>query len=222
MRLQIEAIPELYPELSLREGLRRLGHLAYPVFSESFLGRVVFAKADGNPRMMARLANKGYRHAASAGKVTPLAINATHAVLHLEEVWNFVDSFHVGAFEGALHHVGYDAKVTMVSIGPAETVFNVNWSKDPSLRPLPHSNASCSLDLVFADHMVQVLTPVLGPHTTERALLLVCERVEKARASLTLEDLEEATAVLRPMLRTLIGQALTEKIIISLRRSERA
>ncbi len=68
-----------------------------------------------------------------------------------------------------------------------------------------------------ADHIVEVLTPLLGPHTARRALAMICKRAGKeAPEELGQPDLVIACATLRPMLRTLIGNDVTVRVLADL------
>ncbi len=68
----------------------------------------------------------------------------------------------------------------------------------------------------FADHVVQVLTPLLGPHTAKRALAMICKRACKEPHELGPTDLAIAHTTLRPMLRTLIGNDVTVRVLADL------
>lgn len=73
----------------------------------------------------------------------------------------------------------------------------------------------------FADRVVTVLTPLLGPHTAKRALAMICKKAGKEADQLGPEDLEVAQATLRPMLRTLIGNDVTTRVLADLGGQER-
>ena len=68
----------------------------------------------------------------------------------------------------------------------------------------------------FAQHVVEVLTPLLGPHTAKRALAMICKRAGKEPAELGAGDLAIACTTLRPMLRTLIGNDVTVRVLADL------
>ncbi|MCY1068787.1 hypothetical protein [Nannocystis sp. RBIL2] len=72
------------------------------------------------------------------------------------------------------------------------------------------------IDGPFAERVVSVLTPLLGPHTAKRALAMICKRAGKDAAELGLDDLEVAQTTLRPMLRTLIGNEVTVRVLADL------
>ena len=68
----------------------------------------------------------------------------------------------------------------------------------------------------LAQHVVEVLTPLLGPHTAKRALAMICKRAGKEPAELGAGDLAIACTTLRPMLRTLIGNDVTVRVLADL------
>jgi hypothetical protein len=68
----------------------------------------------------------------------------------------------------------------------------------------------------FAEHVVEVLTPLLGPHTARRALAMICKRANKEAHELGPTDLAIAHTTLRPMLRTLIGNEVTVRVLADL------
>jgi hypothetical protein len=68
----------------------------------------------------------------------------------------------------------------------------------------------------IADHVVDVLSPLLGPHTARRALAMICKRAGKDPQDLGPEDMAVAYSTLRPMLRTLIGNDVTVRVLADL------
>lgn len=105
LKLEVEACEALFPKVSLREGLRRLGHCVFPMFLEHMIGRVLFGVVGRDPQQLLRLAAKGYAVAASHGTAKALEVNGTSGVLRLENVYNFPTAFHVGVVEGTLKHL---------------------------------------------------------------------------------------------------------------------
>jgi hypothetical protein len=71
-------------------------------------------------------------------------------------------------------------------------------------------------DSAFARRIAGLLVPLLGPHTTERALDLISRKVGVGRDALGPADLEATSKVLRPMLRTLVGDAVTTEVLSTL------
>ncbi len=64
----------------------------------------------------------------------------------------------------------------------------------------------------------EVLSPLLGKFTAQKAVEIACQRARKDPAELTPADLPEVIAGLRPMLRTLLGEHLAARILEDIQR----
>lgn len=64
----------------------------------------------------------------------------------------------------------------------------------------------------LAATIVATLEPLLGPHTSRRALDIVCKRLGRTEEDLQPDDAERAGDILIPILRTLLGRAAAERI----------
>ncbi len=108
--LLAESARAFYPDMSLRQGLRRLGRGAYHAFMESTVGRVVWAGVTETHSALDGIL-KGYVIGVPgcAARVVERRPNA--AILRLERVPYFLDSHHVGCFEGATRAIGIHATV---------------------------------------------------------------------------------------------------------------
>jgi uncharacterized protein (TIGR02265 family) len=125
-QLMVEACPILFPQFSLRQGLRRLGRGAPQAFVASTLGRVVLQSAQGVCEVVTALA-KGYELNTKPGRAwveqpQPRILDVT-----MEHVYYFVDCHHVGAFEGALHFAGVRGTVRVHRIDAATVVLRIEW-----------------------------------------------------------------------------------------------
>ncbi len=114
LTLEVAAAQLLHPKVSLREGLRRLGRLSFPMFCESMIGRVVFGVLGAEPGRVLRLAAKGYGIAANTGRAVPLDVGEHSGVLRLQTIYNFPSAYHVGLVEGALEMYDRNAQITVV------------------------------------------------------------------------------------------------------------
>lgn len=114
LELEVEAAQLLHPRVSLREGLRRLGRLSFPMFTSSMIGRVVFGVIGADPGRVLRLAAKGYGIAANTGHAEPLDVGEDQGVLRLETIYNFPAAYHVGLVEGALEMYGRSPEIKVV------------------------------------------------------------------------------------------------------------
>lgn len=116
-----------YPKDPIRAGLRRLGRSMYATFVESMVGKVVFSVAAGNvmralplyPKIWSVISNHG---TAEVDELTPGRV-----VIRLRHVWDFVDSFEVGALEGGMSFFGIDADVKIAVLSPCDADYEITW-----------------------------------------------------------------------------------------------
>jgi len=100
-----------YPNVPVREGLRRLGHDAFRTFLESLAGRVLFSVAGRNFDAALGLVARSYGIAGPVGTATVIQRTHDAAVIHLENIYNLPDCYHVGVFEAALEYFREDGEV---------------------------------------------------------------------------------------------------------------
>jgi uncharacterized protein (TIGR02265 family) len=113
-RLLVETCDRLFRDRPLRQALRRLGRGAPAALAASTLGKVVLGSAEGVDQVVSAMA-KAYPLNARPSRVTVLETRPGRAVVRLEDVYYFVDSHHVGTFEGALKFAGVAGRVLIAS-----------------------------------------------------------------------------------------------------------
>lgn len=91
-----------YPNLSVREGLRRIGREMFPRARDTAAGTFLFAFAAKNIRTAFRLTGRAYKLFATGPTVTVVEDTGDRFVIELRVVWTFPEAFHVGIFEGGL------------------------------------------------------------------------------------------------------------------------
>lgn len=126
--LLLETSRKVFPELSLRESLRKLGRGAPQVLLQSVVGRVVFGSVDGPLEVLRAMATSYMVHM-QPGKVEVLPIDATTAVVQASEIHNFLDSHNIGVFEGALRHAGVKGDVRIHAYDRATADMRCTWGK---------------------------------------------------------------------------------------------
>ena len=62
-----------------------------------------------------------------------------------------------------------------------------------------------------------VVAPLLGQFTTKNAILLACRNAGRDAEQLIPEDVDNVYTELRPMMRTLLGEKLTERALLEIR-----
>lgn len=128
MRFSIKIAGLIYPELTLREGLRRLGQNVYPTLLQSMIGRVVFGAFGGDVYAIMKLVPKGYAVASKTGRVEVREISDDHALIACEEFYGFYDCYHIGVIEGAILACGKKPLVQFRTPQPGKLEMLCRWS----------------------------------------------------------------------------------------------
>lgn len=133
-QLLVEAARVLFPERSLREGLRRLGRGAPQTLLSSMLGRVVLGSVEG-PAELLRAMARSYPLHMSPGSLEVLDERPGRVVLALRDIHHFLDSHNVGVFEGVLRHAGIEGgRVRIRSHSALDADLLCTWDLEPA-RP---------------------------------------------------------------------------------------
>src|SRR6478735_3192787 len=117
MRLMLDAVDELYPDVSPREGLIALGRLAFPTFTRTTIGKVIFSVAGNSWERALNLVSRAYEVSLKPGRASVAELTETSARIELRELWNFGSSYQVGVFEGAMAHFDVRGTVRCVRLG---------------------------------------------------------------------------------------------------------
>ncbi len=133
-RLVLEAVPLLFPGKPLRYALRTLGRRAPDAFLSSTLGKVTLGSTEGVQAAVAAIAS-AYELNLRPSRVQILDKGPNWAVVRLEKVFYFLDSHHVGTFEGILRFTGVSGTVRIASRGAASADLLMTW--DPQATPAP-------------------------------------------------------------------------------------
>jgi uncharacterized protein (TIGR02265 family) len=126
VQVLVETSQRVYQGVPLRQALRKLGRGAPNALVASTLGKVVLGAAAGAHDVIDAMA-KAYPLNARPSFVTVVERGPQRAVVRLEEVHYFVDSHHVGAFEGALKYAGVKGRVLMSPRGKAAVDLLLEW-----------------------------------------------------------------------------------------------
>lgn len=116
-----------FPDLPLREGLRRLGHRAYPNLMASTFGRVLFSVAANDFSEALRLVGRVYRMIANPGRVHVAQLAPGFALLELRQMWTFADAYQVGVFEGGMRSYRREGEIEVRVQGPSEVDLRLRW-----------------------------------------------------------------------------------------------
>jgi hypothetical protein len=135
-KVLVETCERIHPGLSIRQALRKLGRGAPRALVASTLGKVVLASAEGVHEVVDAMA-KAYPLNARPSRVEVLERTSGRAVVRMEEVHYFIDSHHVGAFEGALRYAGVNGRVLIAARSEASADLLLEWdarASTPSRR----------------------------------------------------------------------------------------
>lgn len=128
LTLLSEGAAVLYPDLPLREALRRLGQRAYLTLIESSLtARVIFGAVGLDVASAFRLISRVYSLVSNISKVQLLEVDDNHAILALRNAWVFPSSYQVGVFEGGLVAFGRKGEVLVKSHSLCDVDFQITW-----------------------------------------------------------------------------------------------
>ena len=114
--LLVEAARAFFPASTLRSGLRKLGRQSHGVFAQSVVGRVVLSTANDLAGALSACA-KAYAISLPPAHAELREVAERRAIFVLANVYNFLDSHHVGVLEGVAHACGVhvDARVKLAS-----------------------------------------------------------------------------------------------------------
>jgi uncharacterized protein (TIGR02265 family) len=124
--LLVEAATAFFPKTTLRSGLRRLGRSTHGIFAQSTVGRVVLSTANDLPGALAACV-KGYAISLPPSRAELLAIDAQRAVLSLSNVYNFLDSHHIGVLEGIARACGVRVEARVKLTSPFDGEIELTW-----------------------------------------------------------------------------------------------
>jgi len=126
VRLLVEACEVVYPELSLRRGLRKLGRGAPGALLQSTLGRVTVGSAAGVDVLTAMC--KTYPVNLPSCHVEVVESSANHLIASFRNFYYFLDCHHVGVLEGGMRHTGIDGQVLIKVLGPRDADMLCRWT----------------------------------------------------------------------------------------------
>lgn len=106
-----EAAKAAYPTVHAKEGMRRFGHGAFSVFDQSVAGRVILSMAAKNLHASMSLTSRIFQVLGSHGSLSPVINEPGRAVIAIRDSWDYIDSWYVGIFEGAIRAFGATGEV---------------------------------------------------------------------------------------------------------------
>jgi uncharacterized protein (TIGR02265 family) len=125
-RLVLEAVPLLFPGRPLRQALRFLGRSGPDALLSSTLGRVTLGSTLDVHGAIAAISS-AYELNVRPSRVTVTDSGPQWAVVRLERIHYFLDSHHVGTFEGVMRFAGAKGRVSIASRSASSADFLLTW-----------------------------------------------------------------------------------------------
>jgi uncharacterized protein (TIGR02265 family) len=129
-RLIVEAGQAFFPQLSIRQALRKIGRASHAVLGETLVGKVLWSNADHVEAALESVA-KSYGITASGSRVFIRERAPGRVMVRLEHVYHFLDSHHVGVFEAAVRACKVKGTIAIRLDSPCDGDFLITWD-------LPH------------------------------------------------------------------------------------
>jgi uncharacterized protein (TIGR02265 family) len=125
-RLLVEAAQRFFAGRPLRHALRSLGKAAPDAFLSSTLGKVTLGSTEGVHAAVAAMAN-AYELNLRPSHVSTLDSGPDWVTVRLDKVCYFLDSHHVGTFEGILRFAQVKGSVRLASRGSTSADLLLAW-----------------------------------------------------------------------------------------------
>jgi uncharacterized protein (TIGR02265 family) len=125
--LLVLAAERFYPERSLRQGLRAIGKMGPSVFLESTLGKVTLGSTEGALAAIEAIA-KTYSINSRPAQCTLRDVSDKSCVVGMSQVEYFLDSHHIGVFEGTLEYARVAGRVRIASRDAKSADLLLEWS----------------------------------------------------------------------------------------------
>jgi uncharacterized protein (TIGR02265 family) len=127
MELTAEAVKLLFPGVPSREGMRRLGWLAYPTFVESMVGRVVFGVLGHDLDRIFEVGPRSFEVSLTRGRARASRLGDNHWRYELTDFFGYLDTYYVGVIEGPIRHHNLTPDVRIRLTSPSDGVMDIRW-----------------------------------------------------------------------------------------------
>jgi uncharacterized protein (TIGR02265 family) len=129
MELTTQVAALLYPQVSMREGLRRLGWLVFPGFADSLVGKVIFTIFGEDLERVYELGPRSFPVSLSRGRAESERVGERHWRITFREIYGFLDCYYVGVLEGPIRRVHKSGEVRLRAESLSDGVMDVRWSE---------------------------------------------------------------------------------------------
>jgi uncharacterized protein (TIGR02265 family) len=142
-RLLVETARAFWPDVPLRQGLRKIGRAAVQSLLETTFGKALLGGLTQPETVGRALLAFGRAYTTTLSKPTPVVevieTGERSAIFRLRDAWVFHDSQQIGIIEGLCRACGAQADVRFAMDGPASGEFACSWEVAPaSSTPASH------------------------------------------------------------------------------------
>lgn len=127
MELTAEAVKLLFPALPTREGMRRLGWLAFPTFVDSIIGRVVFGILGQDLDKIFEVGPRSFEVSLSHGHAVAERLGEKSWRYEFSDIFGYLDTYYVGVIEGPIRHYGHTPDVRIDLRSLSDGVMDIQW-----------------------------------------------------------------------------------------------
>lgn len=122
-----EVAQTLLPELTIAEARRRIGSEIYPRFTETMVGTALLAIAGHDWNRVILVGPKAYEVSLAPGSVEVTMRRRGEALVQLREIWTYVDTLHLGIWEGAMKRCGAEGTIEVELLSRCDADFKIQW-----------------------------------------------------------------------------------------------
>src|SRR5260370_14158709 len=135
MELTTRVAGILFPGVSTREGLRRLGWLVFPGFTDSLVGKVIFTIFGHELDRVYELGPRSFPASMIRGRAETERLGERYWRVTFREIYGFLDCYYVGVLEGPIRRERKTADVRIHLTSLSDGVMDVRWSDAPLKEP---------------------------------------------------------------------------------------
>ncbi len=137
-RMLLEAATAFWPEVPVRQGLRKLGRAAVSSLLETTFGKALLGGLTQPDTVARALTALARAYPATLSKPSAMAevieTGERSAIFRARDTWAFLDSQQIGIIEGLCRACGTRAEVLVALDGPASGEFVCTWEIAPPSR----------------------------------------------------------------------------------------
>jgi uncharacterized protein (TIGR02265 family) len=142
-RLLLECATTFWPDLPVRQGLRKIGRAAMASLLETTFGKALLGGLTQPDTVALALGSLAKAFATTLSKPTPLfeviETGDRSALLRLRDSWTFLDSQQVGIIEGLGKLCGVRVEVRLAIESPGSAEYSCSWEPAAASQAPPNS-----------------------------------------------------------------------------------